>query len=496
MKKLFVLALILMSVLFFVACGGKSSQEIFTENLKSILLDMSSSTQNISSLQTDKLFNPSADVDTTKSSSMITSIELSNSSSSSEKLNFTSEILMDVAASNASQVVSVGMNGEKTQSGGIYFIDNIMMIKSGNSDKKMVRYQMDEPIANSFATLLPIERLNKLLDSDLQVSTDEQYTADIDTYISTILENTADDNYTVNTETKSILSKDTELSSITLNLKGQSAKQTLLDLCSLLNSNSNINSVFESTENDQASNENAIDKAIQSINDLTDSEIDNLSLAFKIQSIEDTAYGFEIIINDGNKTLTFVNNQYINGFEEQQAIKLINFDGSGFDITYNNILQEEDNYEGNFNYQLMDKSGKKDSITAQWSSVNTEDTYSSQYEYNTKIYNYSDGDTDIYSVSGTMNWQQTKDNSANITGSGDGDVSLNIGGETQKLLLHISLTQKYEDVEVVAPDFISKAGITVDSSDGLFSALDIDKEEYINQNDILKTIAGIILLLY
>jgi len=389
------------------------------------------------------------------------------------------------------------MNGENTQSGGIYFTDNTMLIKSGNSDKKMVQYQMDESTASSFETLLPIERLNKLLDNDLQVSTDEQYTTDIDTYISSLLESTTSEDYVVGTETQSVLSKDTELSTITLNLKGQNAKQSILDLFSLLNNNSNINSIFENTGNDQNSNDNAIDKAIQSVNDLTDSEIENLSFAYKVQNIQDTVYGFEIIINDGSQTLTFINNQYINGFEEQEAIELINFDGSGFDITYNNILQEEDNYKGDFNYQLMAKSGtKKDSITAQWNSINTAESYSSQYEYNTKVYDYSDGDVDIYTVSGTMNWQQTKDNSGNVTGSGDGEVDLNIGGETQKLLVNISLTQKYEDITVSAPDFISKAGITVDSSSGLFSALDIDKEEYTNQNDVLKSMAGIILLLY
>jgi hypothetical protein len=501
MKKSFkttmILLLILISILFFSACGGTSAQETFTANLKSVLLDMKSNTNNISSLQADILFNPSADVDLTRSNSMVVNTEISNASSPDEKIVFTSEMLMDAKSGDASQVVSIGMNSEKAQSGGIYFTGNKMLIKRGNTDKKMIQYTLTEDIANSLMNLAPTERLNKLISSELINTTDEQYTTDVEAYIASIIENTTEEDYTSDIEAKSILGKESELSYVALNIKGEKAKQFLVDLLTLLNEDSDVNSVFDSTQNDSDSAVNEIEKAIKSLKNLSDSEIESLELTFKVQALAENAFGFEIIASSGNKTLSFINNQYTNGFEEQQEMKLVNFNGSGIEITYNNILQEGDKYTGSFNYQLInDKGAKKDSIATQWSSTNTEQKYTSNYQYNIKMYEYSDGEEDVYKVSGNMDWQQTKDGSGNVTGSGSGDVNLTISNETQELLLNMSLVQKYEDVTISAPEFISKAGISVDTSDELISALDIDKDEYMQQNDVLKTLSGIILLLY
>ncbi len=486
--------LILLLAITGTACG-KNLQKTFGENLKNSLLDVSKTSENISAMQTDLIFNPSKQTDSSKSNSVTISVDLANASEPNNKVNFISETIYNATTKDASQTVSIGSGSESTQSGGVFFIGNKMLIKRGGSDKKMIQYVLTDEIAKSLSSDMPANRLDKLITNNIQSTGNETWTADIDAFIAKLTENTTKQDYSEIKETKSILGKDQELSDIALNINGEKAQLITAELLKLLQKQSNIKSVISgmSTDNNGTS---ALDKALLYINGLTSDEAQNLQLVFKTQMLNDKVFGFEITATINEKSFVIANNHIVNGFEQQQELKLTNFDKSGIAFSSKDVSQGGDNYKGDMSYiNYIEGGTAKDSLTAQWSSVKTDKSVSSDYSYNTVIFYSEDGAETSYNAGGNIKWTQSEASDGSIDATGSGNVTLSLGGDAQKLLINMTMNKKFGDTEIKAPQFIESSGISVNSSDALVTALDIDKNEYLKQNAAMRAIGVVLLLL-
>lgn len=486
--------LILLLAITGTACG-KDIQKTFGENLKNSLLDVSKTSENISAMQTDLIFNPSKQTDSSKSNSITISVDLANASEPSNKVNFTSETIYNATTKDASQTVSIGSGSESTQSGGVYFTGNKMLIKRGGSNKKMIQYVLTDEIAKSLSSDMPANRLDKLITNNIQSTGNETWTADIDAFIAKLTENTTKQDYTEVKETKSILGKEQELSDIVLNIKGEKAQLITTEFLKLLQKQSNIKSVISGTSTDNTGT-SALDKALLSINGLTADEAQNLQLVFKTQMLNDKVFGFELTATINEKSFVIASNHIVNGFEQQQELKLTNFDKSGIAFASKDVSQGGDNYKGDMSYINYIKGGSaKDSLTAQWSSVKTDKSVSSDYSYNTVIFYSEDGAETSYNAGGSIKWTQSEASDGSIDATGSGNVTLSLGGDAQKLLINMKMNKKLGDMEIKAPQFIESSGISVNSSDALVTALDIDKNEYLKQNAAMRAIGVVLLLL-
>ncbi len=486
--------LILLLAVTGTACG-KDPQKTFSENLKNSLLDAAKTSENISAMQTDLIFNPSKQTDTSKSNSITISADLANASEPKNKITFTSESIYNATTKDASQVLSIGSGSENTQSGGVYFTGNKMLIKRGGSDKKMIQYSMTDEIAKSISSLMPAKRLDSLITNNIRLTGNETWAADIDAFIAKLTENTTKQDYTEEKETKSILGKDQELSDIVLKINGEKAQLLTAELIKLLQKQSNIQSVISGMSADNTG-KSALDKALSSIDNLTADEKQNLQLVFKIQMLNEAVFGFELTASLGANNFVIANNHIVNGLEQQQEIKLTNFDKSGIDFINKDVLQGGDDYKGDMSYINYAADGvKKDNLNAQWNSVKTDKSISSNYSYNTVIYYSEDGKQTAYKAKGNIKWSQNETSDGGVEAAGSGDVTISLGGDAQKLLINMEMSKKYGDTEIKAPQFIEKSGISANTSDALIKALKIDKNEYLKQNAAMRAIGVVLLLL-
>ncbi|MEL7571104.1 MAG: hypothetical protein AAGU14_11180, partial [Eubacteriaceae bacterium] len=423
------------------------------------------------------------------------SVDLANASEPSNKVNFTSETIYNATTKDASQTVSIGSGSESTQSGGVYFTGNKMLIKRGGSNKKMIQYVLTDEIAKSLSSDMPANRLDKLITNNIQSTGNETWTADIDAFIAKLTENTTKQDYKEVKETKSVLGKEQELSDIVLNINGEKAQLITAEFLKLLQKQSNIKSVISGTSTDNAG-KSALDKALLSINSLTADEAQNLQLVFKTQMLNDKVFGFELTATINEKSFVIASNHIVNGFEQQQELKLTNFDKSGIAFASKDVSQGGDNYKGDMSYiNYIEGGSAKDSLTAQWSSVKTDKSVSSDYSYKTVIYYSEDGKETAYNANGSIKWTQSEASDGSIDATGSGNVTLSLGGDAQKLLINMKMNKKFGDTEIKAPQFIESSGISVNSSDALVTALDIDKNEYLKQNAAMRAIGVVLLLL-
>lgn len=476
------------------ACG-KDTQKTFGENLKNSLLDAAKTSENISGMQTDIIFNPSKQTDTSKSNSVKISADLANASEPGNKINFTSESVYNATTKDASQMLSIGIGSESTQSGGVFFTGNKMLIKRGGSDKKMIQYVLTDEIAKSLSSDMPANRLDKLISDNIQSASNETWTADIDAFIAKLTENTTKQNYTEEKETKSILGKDQELSDIILKVDGEKAQLITAEFLKLLQKQSNIKSVVSGMSTDNTGT-SALDKALLSINGLTVDEVQNLQLVFKTQMLNDKVFGFELTAAINEKSFVIASNHVVNGFEQQQELKLTNFDKSGITFESKDILQGGDNYKGSMSYINYAIDGvRKDTYSLLWNSTKTDKSISSDYSYVTVIYYLEDGAETAYRANGSIKWTQNEASDGSIEATGTGDIIISLEGDLQKLSINMTMSKKFGDTEIKAPQFIESSGISVNSSDALVTALDIDKNEYLKQNAAMRAIGVVLLLL-
>lgn len=497
MKRLKIITAFILIVLLGVtgtACG-KDPQKTFSENLKNSLIDAAKTSENISTMQTDLIFNPAKQVDTNKSNSMTISADLANASEPGNKINFTSESIYNATTKDASQVLSVGSGSENTQSGGVYFVGNKMLIKRGGSDKKMIQYILTDEIAKSISNDMPANRLDKLISDNIQSASNETWTADIDAFIAKLTENTTKQDYTLEKETKSILGKDQELSDIVLKINGEKAQLLTAELIKLLQKQSKIKSVVSGMSTDNTGT-SALDKALLSINGLTVDEAQNLQLVFKTQMLNDKVFGFEINATINEKSFVIANNHIVNGFEQQQQLKLTNFDKSGIAFESKDVSQGGDNYKGSISYINYAIDGvRKDTYNVNWNSTKTDKSTLSDYTYVTVMYYLEDGAEKVYRATGDIKWTQNETSDGTIEATGSGDAIISLEGEMQTLLINMTMNKKFGDSEIKAPQFIESSGISVTSSDALITALEIDKKEYLKQNAAMRAIGVVLLLL-
>jgi len=507
MKRLAVFLMVALVSSLFAGCGSGGggisiappppNSVVFTKDLKSVLLDVADESKRLGSMQLDMLFNPAASLDATRSSDMKIHIDLTNPTKPGEKMVLQTESIQNNSTGEASFTVAGGQGTEQVKGGGVYFVGGNMILKRGSAEKKMVRYALNPEQKTAYKTLSPMERLARTISGNPSGSKDsEQWTKAVDDFTANILKTAVETNYTAGEEKVTVLSAEQSCKAVVLKLEGDKAKTVISGMATLLQQNTSMGGVFDGSGSSKDAK--GLQKFQDSLNKLTPEEVTALKLTFATTKFGDKALNFKIQAATGTKTFEMSEMHYKKGFERHNTIYMKNLDGSSIAFVDKNVSAGGDNYTGEITMVGKKADGSDDGSSKMNStSTETDSKFSAQYTYNIVSSNSVNGTEKLQTTTGKLNWAQSKNGANEINGTGNGELTVpGADPGSNKLMMAITLDQKYGDVPVTAPQFIEGAGISATDRDSLLKATEIDKAEFDKQSLSEQMARGFGLMIY
>lgn len=504
----------LMTVLLLAGCGpakpkasegeaapppSASPDETFAYALKGVLTDAYTESQRVGALQFDLLFDPAAKPDPSKSSSTHMAVNLMNPDEPDETASVVTDALVDASKGDASFVLSVGSGQEQANTGGVYFVGDQMTIKRGDAEKKMVQYALSPEQKAAYVELTALERLTRTLEGDPSgTKAKDQWQADIDGYLTTLKGIAAATDYKEEKLTVTVLEQQQEAEAVVLTLGGDKGWQALKGLIGLLKQNAAMNGIYDGIgSEDDNDTLDGLDRVQAHVDALTPEQVSALQFSLTAAVHQEKPLTFTLKASAGDQSLELTQMFYSDGYERHQQVTLKHLDGSAVAYTDKNKSTGGDNYAGETSMAVTKAGGIEGDLSkVQWTSVNTKDVYSADYTYAYTFYDTDEGVRTATNTSGKLKWEQKKAGGQDITGSGKGEFHVDSDGETQVILLDMTMEQKYGAVTVTAPEFLPAAGVTANSRETLFQALEKDQADYDEEALFGRIMSGLALLAY
>lgn len=474
-----------------------SNSALFTQAFKEVLLKAVSQGEQLEVMQFDRLFDPTAKVDNSRSNSTTAVIVLSGDEEG-EKMTLTSTALHDAASGDASCTISASEGEETAQSGAVYFTGNDVLLKRADTDKKMIRYPLQADQAASYKLLSPIDRLTRVLSGDQSNKKETgEWEASIDEYMQTIMQTAQESDFTAGEEQASLLNQQQTFPSVRLNLKGEKARELLNGLLTLLEQDANITSLLNSFEEDDSAEDTAKLAALRKdLDTLTADEAPEIVFGITVFSNAEEALGAKINYTIKGEPVALSMMFYKNKYERHNELSMVFKDGATLQFMDKNLSTGGDGYRGEISLAAKEKNGDSSLMSAQSISTNNDAQYSADIDFSTTSTNTDDnGQKKDDAFSGKLSWSQSKNAANGMSGKGTGSFTLTIEDEPQALSFDISLEQVYGDVTIDAPQFIESAGLVAQDRDALFEALDVEKEEYENASVLQRALMTLFILI-
>lgn len=474
-------------------------RQAFASGLKDVLHESSSQVDRLRSLQLDMVFEPMSKTHHKRSSSTIVTLQFHNPEAPNEIFNVKTESLHNAQTGDASFVVSAGQGQEQVSQGGVYFVENDMLIKRGSTEKKMVKVILSPETRASYHTVSPIERLTKtLFEDNAEEKLSEQWQTDIDNYVNLLLQSTEESNYAVKSLQIPLLSKEKTCEGIILTLEDKKAHNMMIELIKLLGHNNDMKGIYDGIglEDNFSPEPTGLEWVQNSLESLSADEVANLRLNFTFLHYNDKPLSILMEATTGDKTFLFKKLFYTNNYERHHEIQLKNFDSSGVLLIDKNVSTGENSYSGETIMKSFKAGGiDNETFESYCTSIQNENTFKGDIHYTNISYDIEDGIKVPHRMSGKLNWSQEKNETNGISGTGKGELEIIQDNESNKIVMDIILNQNYENVSISAPPFLESAGITVNHGDDIFKALDIEKDEYENLSYMNKIFGAIGLLM-
>lgn len=475
-----------------------SSSEAFAVGLRDVLIESSVQGDKLGSLQLDMFFNPTAQLDTNRSNSTSVIINAQNANEPENNLLITSESLLNAKSGDASFTIAMGQGQEQAQAGGVYFLGDNMLIKRPSAENKMVSHSLSPEQTSTLKNASAMERMGRVLgteSADLEAA--DGWKSAVDAYISIISQNTEEADYSTGKVDVPLLKGQEKCDSIVLNLKGAKGQTVSLELVQLLQKNSAANGMFEDAGASDNSEFSGLELVQSTLEGLKAEELAALELSLTTFDFDNQSIGFDMQVKTGGKTFKLKEIFYSKNYEHHNETALTMFDGSKAVFIDKNVSAGGDKYQGDISFVNTLADGTElSAVKAQSSSVNNDKKYSTDLTFSFSSSSDDPDDIEVNTSDGTFSWSQTKSGSGDISGSGRGQVDIASDEETNRLTFDVSLEQKYADVKIARPQFLESAGIMTANQDELLAALDVDQDEFLDQNAISRTMQGLILLTY
>jgi len=449
--------------------------EAFADVFNDTLLNVVEKGEKLSSMQLDMLFGGEGETDNTRSNRTVVKAVISGTEMEGNSV-LTYESLLDAKTGNASVVIGGGVEGETAQSGGAYFTGGNVLIRSSDTENKMIRHTLPSAQAESFREMSPIERLGRLFEEEggtaLQA---DGWDTQVDGYLETILSASQESDFVAGTGTIQFFGTDQNCETTTLTLKGENAKVAFLGLFDLAEQDSMASSVFGGTDESEEGGEpgglEGIRTELDALGDTGSHE-----LVYTAYAGPDDSAGLLITYTGGGKTCSFELFFYEKGHERYMLMNAVAFDGSMVSVSDENQSTGENTYYG---YMSMSETTAEGLVSTEFY-AESYSTYEDAYfmtETGFTLTQAATEDSSESTMDGSLSWTQDKKGDG-VTGSGYLSLVSTSDGETTTYDADIELSQTYEGVEIKAPEFIESAGVSTSDVDGLLTAIDMDREQF------------------
>lgn len=449
----------------------KSSKQLFSYNIENTIIDFSKQIDNLGVKQLEVILNSNTASNQVNSTTTIALGE--------ETFSVNQEAILNSKTGHASISAELqSSDGTSMGKSGIYFTDNIMILKPSNATEPMIRYTLSEEQKQSFKSLPALDRLNLVIQNkaeeekvDWKIKTKE--------FIDTSLAFTKDESYMEGTENITILGKEEACKLLTLKVSGEQSISVFNELINLLKNSSAFHSYGS-----ELSNANSF---IERLNTMTEEEKLGAELSLSTIALKETPVGLKLLMINNGKEMSMNLICYQKGLEKQNELYLTAPENESLKLLETNILKDGDNYEGKLEFDMSNKA----------SLIMTSTGTMTEKKENTKsIYTViSEEDETKTEITGIINYlYEDQDSTKNITT----DLTFNAtsDGETQMGTIKANSNQTSKDIDVIIPEFIPESGTDLGQDyEALKEKLNIDEENVENKSSIEKLFTVIMMLL-
>ncbi len=448
--------------------------EVFAVGVKEALLEAVKKSESIGSLQLGMLFDPGAQLDETQSNYTKFAVTLINAEDASNSMAITVESTLDASSGDSSMVTSVQVGSEVSQSGGVYFTGNSMLIKKANVEQPMIQHALDPTVTASFKTLTAAERFSRVLSDTTKIKmNDGDWGAVIDAFLQIVEASAQETDYNTETQSVTMAGETEDCTATILTLTGESAIAVTCGMVTLISQDPSFKSFFVSQYliDSEKYGITGMDGVLRDLSALTVEERNAMSLTFKTLKGERTSAVYLNAVT-GQKAMTILFKFFKDGYVRENNISFSGFDGGGVNMTEQNSSAGGDNYTGQIIYNNASPGG----VLQEHTEVTTQSTITkSSYTTNAQfIYNRAAaGDMSAMDFNGSFNYSQ-QENSQGTSGTSTGTFTTLSDGEYTTLNMSMSLEQVNSVVTVSVPQFIPAAGISTNDQANLYAALGED----------------------
>ena len=448
--------------------------EVFAMGVKEALLEAVKKSESIGSMQFSMLFDPGAQFDETQSNYTKSSVSLVDTADASNSMAISVESTLDASSGDSSMVTSVQVGSEVSQSGGVYFTGNSMLIKKANVEQPMIQHAIDPTVAASFKTLAAAERFSRVLSDTTKIKmNDDEWGAAIDAFLQNVGASALETNYATETQSVTMAGETENCTATTLTLTGESAVAVTYGMVTLISHDPSFKSFFVSQYliDSETYGVTGLDGVLRDLDALTVEERNAMSLTFKNIQGEKTSALYRNAVT-GQKAVTILFKFFKDGDVRETNISFSGFDGGGVKMTELNSSSGGDNYTGQVIYDNTSPGG----VLQEHTEVTTQSTITkSSYTTNAQfIYNRAAaGDMSAMDFNGTFNYSQ-QENLQGTSGTTTGSFTTLSDGEYTTLNMSMSMEQVNAVVPINVPQFIPAAGISTNDQASLYAALGED----------------------
>jgi hypothetical protein len=460
----------------------KSAEELFAEGARKSLVEALNKSEQLNSARLGTLLSPGAGADERHPGHTESTVTLANTAEPGESISILTVADYDPKTGSSSMSISIKENGETLASGGIYFTDNVLLIKKADVEQPMIRHELDPAMVDSYKSLPALERFMRLLSEPTKPKmSDDEWLAAIDSYLQSVAAIAGDDNYVMENQSSTFAGIEEDCTAITLTLQGGDAADTVRGLAELLSRDPSLKALFVSQDmtDEDSYGITGMDGLLRDLGALTPEERDALNLTFKILLGEHSS-ALYISAQTGSKSTSLLLRFFAQGYARQIDITFTGFDGGG--VKLNDLMSPEggDNYAGQLVYEDISPGGKRHEYTEVTSqNIITEGSYTAWLEFK---YSRADGeDMSPFDVNGTYDYTQWKSGQS-ITGESSGVSTMTMDGSPASFNVSVALDQDENGSAVNVPQFMEGVGVSTSDPAGLYAALGegLTQESYRN----------------
>ncbi len=480
--------------------GNKiTNSEKFALVMKNVLLDSIEKSDQITSTPLTLITSPDALIDNQEATYRKIKTKLTEPEEG-ETMTVVTETINNTTSGNSSMTVKVRSGGEVVMRSGIYFTDNLMLIKRGDTELPLIQHTLDPLVAESYMGIPAVDRFNRILSSSSETKMDDaEWSNQIDQYLSIIEQNTQENNY-LTAETSIEVAGTTEnCEEISLTLNGETAVNITSEFAKLINMDPTLKSYFVSPSysEEETLEVTGMEGVLRDLNSLTPEEISGMTLTFKAQK-GNLVSALYISAVTGEKSMDMTLLFYEDGYVRENVINFTGFDESKVIMSEENLSIGNNQYSGNTIYESYAPGGmlqETTNITSQSTISGNEYTTNTEFTYANEASASEEGDA--LRIGGELEYSQ-ENNSEGTTGSGSGSFNTVSDGEKTTMKISIELEENNSITEVEPPKFIKSSGISTNDQSSLFTALDNESmlENYDSLPLSMRSFAAIMMIIF